>query len=747
MSAFDFRSNGKLFSRLLLSITLCIVLTLTVSSLIYFFTYVRIDLKQAYQSDVSNLSQTSKEVIGMTESAQALSFQIYRTYTISKLMFYSEPNIYDETAAMNELTNYLSSMPFIESIYVYNSKSNRFYTTAREGESGIFNRDELPDKKILVVLDNFQQYRPFTPIPRSYTTPTLAGEKTYNVYTYLGYDAIGRSQTINSAVIVNISSAWINKEIGAITKDDQGKSYIMDDQERLLSGDTLSPKELSAADRELLEKQIRDQETGYIVAEFEGKKSLISYTKPDSLDWQYVRVTPYKNITATVSSIRNMTILIAMAILVIGLLTSWLLSRMLYLPIHQIVNQMNMLESEKRNSSYTIRQNLLRKFIQGVQSLNTQAQLDKLALNGIKFDFHSNYRVVLIKIDRFESLKESRGDDLLAYKFAIMNISWEIGLTHYQVESVDMDDDCVVILLNPIDPEEQHNDELLRSVLKNIQQSTMDYLKIGVSMTYSVEANAPSQLTALYKQVKEAALHRLFIGHGGLIRAEDILSLKSKEYVFPADKEKRMADALMASKTEDAKKVFIDIVQETADYPFQVAQLAVSHLTMTINNILSTIQKNNSLESDAATKFKMPTLDKFETIDELNEMFFTMFNDIQSRLAEKRTMKQGDLIRKINDLIHKEYANPNMCLNWIASELDMSSIYISRVYKQQTLHAIVDVINTVRLDKAKEHLEQTDSSIADIAEKTGYTSSSYFHRMFKKSFGVTPADYRKVKQG
>lgn len=173
MPAVQLKNNGKLYSKLLFTITLCIVLTLMVSSLFNFFTYMQIDLKKAYQSDVSNLTQTSKEVISMTESAQSLSFQIYRTFSVSKLMFYNDPNIYDVTAAMNELNNYLNSMPFIESIYVYNSANGLFYTASRQAEGGTFNKEELADKGILDILDNYQEYRPFTPIPRTYKTVNL----------------------------------------------------------------------------------------------------------------------------------------------------------------------------------------------------------------------------------------------------------------------------------------------------------------------------------------------------------------------------------------------------------------------------------------------------------------------------------------------------------------------------------------------------------------------------------------------
>ncbi len=744
MSAIRNTSKGKLYSRLLLTITLCVAVTLLVSSFFYYVAFVQIDLKKAYQSDVSNLTQTSKEVISMTESAQSVSFQIYRTFTISKLMFYTEPSIYDVTAAMNDLGNYLNSMPFIESIYVYNSDSDLFYVASRQGQGGTILKKDLADAEVLDILDNFQQYKPFTPIPRTYTTKLITGEHLTKAYTYLGYDAIGKTQKINSAVIINISSAWINRDIG-LSENKAGKSYILDNQNQLLSGDTLEARELSSRDKSLIAKHISGRNTGYLVDDFDGSKSLISFTSPDSLEWQYVRVTPYNKATAPVTSIRNTTLIIAGSIMIAGLFISWLLSQLLYKPIHLIVDKMNMLESEKRNSSYTLRQNTLRDLIQGTKVLNTSAQAQKLVQGGILFDFTAPYRVVLIKIDRFAELKETRGSDLNVYKFAIMNIGSEIGHTHYRVEAVDIEEDSVVLLLGRLDTADHPDDAELRDMLQQIQQSTMDFLKLGLSMAYSAISEQPDQLASMYKIVREASLHRLFYGYGCIIDAPSIMSFKSREYVFPVDKERKLSDALMTSKTDEAKRLFAEIVEETARYPIHVVQLAISHLTMSVNSIRFTIQKNNNLDPESGLGAQIPAPDRFETIDDLKEVFFNLFEDIQAKLAVKRTTKQSELVRKVNQLIEKEYANPNFSLNWIADEMDMSSIYLSRIYKQQTMSAIVDVINNVRLERAKEYLENTDQSVIDIALKCGYTSSSYFHRMFKKNFGVTPADYRKLK--
>ena len=101
------------------------------------------------------------------------------------------------------------------------------------------------------------------------------------------------------------------------------------------------------------------------------------------------------------------------------------------------------------------------------------------------------------------------------------------------------------------------------------------------------------------------------------------------------------------------------------------------------------------------------------------------------------------LQKEINGIIAARYADPKLGLNYIADALDMSVHHISRVYRQHTLTPIVDVINEYRIAKAKELLCRTNLPISEIAGRTGYTNTSYFHRKFKQLNGVTPAEFRK----
>ena len=115
-----------MYRNILLSIILSIVITLLVSSTILYFNFDNIALKQVYESDSNSLMQTSQEIRTITETATSLSFQIYRDFVISKLLFYDKPDIYDVTKAHAQLNIIRFAMPFIDSIYVYNGQIRSF---------------------------------------------------------------------------------------------------------------------------------------------------------------------------------------------------------------------------------------------------------------------------------------------------------------------------------------------------------------------------------------------------------------------------------------------------------------------------------------------------------------------------------------------------------------------------------------------------------------------------------------------
>jgi AraC-like DNA-binding protein len=83
-------------------------------------------------------------------------------------------------------------------------------------------------------------------------------------------------------------------------------------------------------------------------------------------------------------------------------------------------------------------------------------------------------------------------------------------------------------------------------------------------------------------------------------------------------------------------------------------------------------------------------------------------------------------------------------LTEIAKELNQSLYLLSRLVKEQTGQTFKQLLRTKRLNQAVYLLTKTVLPVEDIITAIGYENSSYFHRIFKERFQMTPKAYREV---
>lgn len=99
---------------------------------------------------------------------------------------------------------------------------------------------------------------------------------------------------------------------------------------------------------------------------------------------------------------------------------------------------------------------------------------------------------------------------------------------------------------------------------------------------------------------------------------------------------------------------------------------------------------------------------------------------------------------KINDVIHyvRENYQKRLTVEEIASEVGLSSEYLSTKFRKVTGILLPTYINQHKITEAKELLHFTDMSLGEIAEYLSFSSQSYFQTTFKKITGDTPMEYR-----
>lgn len=730
----------NLYMKLFLGIVLVTVVTLTVASAILFFYFNRIALNQVYRSDLASLEQTSREVRAMTESAQTLTFQMYRNTTITQLLYYDNPSVYDTVNGLSEMNNYIITMPYLDSIYAYNPKTESVYIAAPYGQNGQYAKSELADQNILTLLENYTDYKPLVPIPRFVWLDEAHTERKA-VYTYLFYDAIGMPENaLNSAIVVNVDADWINKGVGGDKDGGSGRTFIIDNSGKLQFGDGDADDEAGR----LAERIRQRQGAGYFVGQYAQAKSLVSYTGADELDWRFVRVSDYGAVTRQVEDMRRTTILIALAIVALGLLLSWLQSRRLYAPIDRMANRVEMLEIDRRNSLFTIRQTYLRNLVLGREPIHPKALRERFSALGIGLDIQGEYRVALLSIDDYAAFVRTRGHDVHVYKYAIMNIASELAGQAYEAETIDLEDDGVLLLLGlSTASAEQRDEAYLRSMLAQIQNAAQEHLHLGLSVAYTGVDRQFLHLGSLRRQAAEAMKYRFHAGFGALLCAPDTIVPPAREYRYPAERERRLTEAVLAGKTDEARQICAALLDETQRYPIQAADELLARLRTALAEALNVLERNHGVVFDHHPDRAWPSAGRFETRGQADLWIGLLLDEARDKVDGKRKSRQGDLIGQINELIGSQYANPDLSLNLVAEQMNMSPSYVGRLYKQHTQKTVVDAIQTVRLERAMELLGTTHLAIADIAERTGFTNTSYFHRMFKKHFGLTPTDYRK----
>ncbi len=111
---------------------------------------------------------------------------------------------------------------------------------------------------------------------------------------------------------------------------------------------------------------------------------------------------------------------------------------------------------------------------------------------------------------------------------------------------------------------------------------------------------------------------------------------------------------------------------------------------------------------------------------------------------EKSIYEMPDaLLNKILLYLNDNYTNP-LTLEEIAADLHYSKSYICHYFLAKRNMTIMYYVNSLRMNRAKQLLEESNFSISEIAFQIGFNDANYFSLRFKEFFNLSPSQYRKV---
>lgn len=122
-------------------------------------------------------------------------------------------------------------------------------------------------------------------------------------------------------------------------------------------------------------------------------------------------------------------------------------------------------------------------------------------------------------------------------------------------------------------------------------------------------------------------------------------------------------------------------------------------------------------------------------------ILYELYLDTCNPVNRMQNSPYGKAINQSIDFINNHF-NQKISLKQLSDVADLSPNYFHKIFTELMKITPNDYITAVRLNKAKELLLGTNLQIYNIADQCGFNNVSYFSALFKKSFHITPLDFR-----
>lgn len=123
----------------------------------------------------------------------------------------------------------------------------------------------------------------------------------------------------------------------------------------------------------------------------------------------------------------------------------------------------------------------------------------------------------------------------------------------------------------------------------------------------------------------------------------------------------------------------------------------------------------------------------------IDRLEISLYNN---EVKEKPVVKKERVITGITKYM-QEHLSEDVSLHILSEEFHLNSQYISQLFKNEIGVNFLTYLTNIRMEHAKKLLLSTSLSIAEVSEQSGYGDYRVFTKVFKKSEGITPSQYRR----
>ena len=240
---------------------------------------------------------------------------------------------------------------------------------------------------------------------------------------------------------------------------------------------------------------------------------------------------------------------------------------------------------------------------------------------------------------------------------------------------------------------------------------------------------------------------------GQLLLTEDLPALDTAVLPQPSEAEihntmeleEMMLSCVEHGRTEDILKMFSAPTAGRAGEMASDALRQQKNLIICTATLVTRAAIRGGMNQEQAFALSDMYIQKAELMSDvlsLTRLNAQMVLDFTKRVeAEKAGIHKSKLVRQARDYI-LSHIGEAITTGILSKELGMNRTYLCKLFAEETGLTFNQYVTQVKMEEAKRLMDITKKSIAEISEYLGYSSQSYFQKVFKNRYGITPGEYR-----
>lgn len=659
----------------------------------------------------------------MAKSTKDLLDSISLDVEVSKLLNYETLALPDISNGLRRLARYEDSNYFVDSIYLYNRKNDTVFVTSPHMTDVQYVGESFPDVGAKGILSKYSGINNMEPIFRTFIAEYPA-ETEYGFVSFLRYNTLEKENESN-VIMVNIRQELLSALVNKNTDFGVGLLILKDDKDnvRVISGYDNNTDSLIGDCLKALEK-----DKGSFILSSGGKKYITTQKRVFNDAFSLIFIVNEK-VFASLSNSRNFVVSVSffISIIVICILIAIVISRRLWQKMREEKERQVREEEEKEKIIEANKRTMLLSLLHGDVEIEDTEFLTKAEEEVI---------LLIVLIEYYQSNVTSlyeKATDRFVLKEKILDVLRE-KFSNSIFSTFEDDGRCIIVL--PANMAYKYEEKR-----KEISHETQ--------LTFSFFVSEPVVLKCLaekYDYICSLLPTKKIIGQSQVITETMLIEHETAAKISCDEDIRKMQDNILKLDMSEALLALSRILEKIKQESFRDSEEVLISTAMMIEDTLGKIQKNNGFDKNYLEVSLVHSFLDAEYLDEIYEIVNDLLQKTEEDIAGSKNSRQSELVNKMKNSINTHFTDKNFSINDVASDLQMTSAYLGKVFKNNEGVSFNTYLLNIRMEEAKHYLSDTDMPIDSVVSSSGFNDTTYFYKLFKQLNGCTPTIYRRENQ-